>query len=426
MISLSDFHTEFRLSPTLHANEMVAARRAQGHDVYHLGFGQAPFPVPPRLQKALQQNTGHKDYLPTAGLPELRTAIADYYKDKYGTDAGAHDVFLAPGSKLILYAVQMAVEGDLIMPVPSWVSYAPQSKMLHNKVVKVHTRLDDDGLHLDPETLRETVKKARDEGLNPTKLILNYPSNPTGLTITPAELEAIAGVCRDEDLLIIADAIYAEVMFDGKEHCCISQYAPERTIMTTAVSKHLSLGGWRMGVGFIPKEIDGLFGHLLNIASETWSSVATPIQYALVEAYQGHDDIEDFIRDSTAIHALMNRYIAEKLRELGVGCPMPQGAFYCYPNFSAFKDKLAARGIHTSRDLAETLLAQHGIATLPGVAFGETDDVLTLRLSGCDYNGEKAMAAYRGGEVLDERFIANHAPNIQGAMQAFAKFMQSL
>ena len=422
MVKLVKTATEFELSPTLAANEMVKSRRAEGKKAYHMGFGESPFPVPERLKNALKNAVDRKEYLPTAGLAELCETVAQYYKEKAGLDTSKFDVIVAPGSKLILYSLQMAIEGDLLMPDPSWVSYKPQSRMLGREVIKVPTRLDGEGYHIDAEVLKNVIVQARKEGKNPSKLILNYPSNPTGLTIQEDELKQIAEVCVAEDILIISDEIYGFVSFDGV-YRTIAKYAPTHTAVTTGLSKHLSLGGWRVGIGFIPKAVDGLQGLLRNIASETWSCVPSPIQQAVVEAYKGHADIEEHIQQCTDIHKLMNQYIAKGLRSLDIHAPEPQGAFYNYPNFETHRGSLAKAGIKTSKDLAHALLKDYSLATLPGSAFGAEPEVLTLRLSGCDYDGEAALKAYQNGAKLDEGFIEQYAPRVKESVQTFERFI---
>lgn len=404
---------------------MVKARRNAGQTVLHMGFGESPFPVPSRLLEALQKESHQKDYLPTTGLPELREAAASYYERKTGLDTSQFDVIVAPGSKLILYALQMAIEGDLLMPVPSWVSYGPQARMLHRNVIKIPTTLDESGFHIDPDALRSVIQAARAEGKNPSKLILNSPSNPTGLTIPEDELQAIARVCRKEDIFIISDEIYGFITFDGY-YRSIAKYAPERTAISSGLSKHLSLGGWRIGVGFIPKAVDGLHSLMSNIASETWSCVPSPIQRAVIEAYREHEDLETHIQACTDIHALMSRFIAKSLRALGITAPPPQGAFYNYPDFAPHRESLAAAGIHTSPELAGHLMENYGLATLPGTAFGADPDILTLRLSSCDYDGAAALSACQSGALLDEYFIDSHAPRVREAVKTFGQFVQDI
>ncbi|MBL4804423.1 MAG: aminotransferase class I/II-fold pyridoxal phosphate-dependent enzyme [Alphaproteobacteria bacterium] len=423
MIKLTDTIQNLPHSPTLWANDLVHQKRSDGETVYHMGFGESPFPVPARLEKALADAAHRKEYLKADGLDDLCEAVREYYRPIYGDDyINATEIIIAPGSKLILYALQMAIEGDLLMPVPSWVSYDPQAKMLHADVIKVPTTLDDDGYHIDPEELRNVIKQARENGQNPSKIILNAPSNPTGLTIPSDELEPIAKVCEEEGVLIISDEIYGLVSFDGEYRSC-APYAPAVTAVTTGLSKHLSLGGWRIGVGFIPKDIEGLHNALRCIVSETWSCVSSPIQQACVEAYKGHKDIEDHIQACTDIHALMNKTIAHGLREVGIIAPEPQGAFYNYPNFEPFREGLAANGITTSQDVHEVLLKEYNLATLPGKAFGAEADVLTLRLSGCDYDGATALKAYQDGETLDRAFIEKYAPRVLKAIEIFGQFV---
>ena len=423
MIKLADTIQNLPHSPTLWANDLVHQKRSEGETVYHMGFGESPFPVPERLEDALAEAAHRKEYLKADGLDDLVEAIREYYRPIYGDEyIEATEVLIAPGSKLILYALQMAIEGDLLMPVPSWVSYDPQAKMLHTEVVKVPTTLDDAGYHIDAEELRATIKAARANGQNPTKIIINAPSNPTGLTIPSDELPAIAKVCEEEGVLIISDEIYGLVSFDGEYRTC-APHAPGVTAVTTGLSKHLSLGGWRIGVGFIPKGVEGLHNALRCIVSETWSCVSSPVQQASVEAYKRHQDIEDHIQACTDIHELMNKTIAEGLRGYGIIAPTPQGAFYNYPDFAPFREAFAANGIRTSQDIHETLLKEYNLATLPGQAFGADPEVLTLRLSGCDYDGAAALAAYQAGETLDRAFIEKYAPRVLKAIEVFGQFV---
>lgn len=413
------------VSPTLLGNQRALERRAQGQQVFHMGFGESPFPVPARLKEAMARETHHKQYLGTAGLPELKEKILNYYCKHYSLTKDDYDIIITPGSKLAIYAMQLAYEGDLVLPIPSWVSYIPQARLLHHKVIKVETTLDDAGYYLNPEALRKTVQEARKNGLNPAKIILNSPNNPTGLCIHADNLKEIAAVCADEGLVIIADDIYGMVDFSGARDT-IAHYAPERTVITSAMSKHLSLGGWRLGFALVPKSMSGLHEALCQIGSETWSSVASPIQYAALEAYSEHADIESFIADCTSIHTLMNRYIAKHLTELGIQCPAPQGAFYTYPDFAPFRAELKKRNILTSEDLASHLLSEYDLASLPGTAFGEEPERLTLRLSGCDYDGAKALEAYQKGATLDDDFMNTYAPNIKSSCDAFTTFIQML
>ncbi len=423
MVKLAENIKNVPQSPTLWANDLVHEKRDNNETVYHMGFGESPFPAPERLKKALADEAYRTEYQKVGGMQELTEVIKEYYRDIHGSDyVDQCDVVIAPGSKLVLYALQMAIEGDLLMPVPSWVSYGPQAEMLQTDVIKVPTILNDDGYQINPDALRETIANARAEGKNPSKIIINAPNNPTGLIIPTDNLKEIAQVCQDEDIFIISDEIYGIVNFDGEYRSC-APMAPQITAVTTGLSKHLSLGGWRVGVGFIPKSAVGLAAAMRNIASETWSCTPSPIQKACVEAYKRHQDIEDHIKACTEIHKLMNVTIAKGLQSHGIIAPMVQGAFYNYPNFEPFREAFASNGITTSQQIHEILMKEFNLATLPGHAFGAEKDVLTLRLSGCDYDGGGALEAYQNGETLDMNFVLKHAPNILASIRVFGDFV---
>ena len=384
------------VSPTLGINEQIHALRATGRNVVHLGFGQSPFPPPGRIIETLRDNAGESAYLPVAGLPELRKAVAAHQQRLTGIDAEDFHVLVAPGSKLILFAAQMAIEGDLLLPRPSWVSYAPQAYMLKQRVAWVPTQLHDHSYFINESDLSKTLREARKRGLNPTKLLINFPNNPTGLTIADENLQAIAAFCVANGITLISDEIYGRVAFDSAYRSAAS-YAPEHTIVSTGLSKHLSIGGWRLGVALIPKSKPDLWQRLQHMASETWSCVATPIQIAAIDAYSGHDDVEADIKDSTAIHAAVTTHLAEQLQATGVDCPLPAGGFYVWPDF----DPVLRSRFETSVALSQSLLNTYNVASLPGVSFGEAESSLRLRLAACDYDGGTALKRYRQRAGVD-------------------------
>lgn len=406
------------ISSTLAMNELVIQMRAAGRRIFHMGFGEAPFPAHPRLVQSLRDHSAQKRYLPVAGLPELRAAIAEHYAQIAGIDADDFDVIVGPGSKTLLFALQMCIPGDLLLPVPSWVSYAPQAAMLKQHVIPVDLALAESGLSIDAGALRQAIVEARAHGFSPGKMILNYPGNPTGLTASDAALASIAEVCRAEKIILIADEIYGRLSYDHRYRSAAS-HLPESTVITSGLSKHLSVGGWRLGVALIPKAATGLFDDMCRVASETWSCVSTPIQYAAIDAYQGHADVEDFVRQTTDIHACVNRYIAGRLRALGAECHTPQGGFYNWPDFT----ELLGHVCGTSTALAHRLLDEHGVATLAGSAFGERPDKLCLRLSGCDYDGKTALELWPELGKQPDEFIARATPNVVAALDAIEDFV---
>ena len=406
------------LSATLGINERVQALRAEGRSICHFGFGEAPFPAPPRLVEALRAHADAKAYLPVAGLPALREAVLAHQARHAGIDPARYDVIVGPGSKLLLFALQMAIAGDIVLPVPSWVSYAPQAELLGQRVVPVRARPAEGGFGLDAGAIAAAVARARRVGANPTKLLINAPNNPAGLALDEAALAAIADACAHEGLTLISDEIYGRVAYDGTYRSAAPHH-PDGTIVTTGLSKHLSLGGWRLGVALVPKAMDGLFERLGVIASETWSCVAAPVQHAAVEAYAGHEDVEAFVAEQAAIHGVVNRHVAARLRAMGVACPTPTGAFYTFPDFAP-----VLRGAFAgSASLAAALLEEEGIATLPGAPFGEEEAALRLRLAACDYDGAEALRLWRGSEGSGRPGAAALAPNVEEGLDRFARFI---
>lgn len=425
------------LSPTLYINQRVKEMWAAGEQVYHLGFGESRFPVHPKVREALIAHADAKSYLPTAGIPELRAAIADFYTKQMGVDARADQVFVAPGSKALLYAFQVALAGETLLPTPSWVSYAPQAH-LHNRPVRYIPagpsrgagRRPDDDFRLNPDALRATLAESRhDQRI----LVLNSPSNPTGQMLDAALLEEIAHICRESNTLVLSDEIYALTAHGHQEHISISRFYPEGTVVLGGLSKHLSLGGWRLGAAIVPPGETGqqLLQAVVRVGGEIWSCVTAPVQYAALAAYADDPEILAYIAACTRLHAARTQHLWRGLSELDVSCARPDGGFYLFPDFDAWRKPLAARGIHTSDDLARHLLEEWRIATLPGTAFGVAAQELCLRLSTSyvdlesDAQAEALLARHRAGEDADA-LVQDHHPTLAGALANFRAFLASL
>lgn len=419
--AIRDCIASLPMSATLAANQAAAQRRAQGKRVLHMGFGQSPFPVHPLLAEALGENAGSNLYEHVAGVGALRDAARDYFAAAFAFDADDYDVIVAPGSKLILYALQMAIDGDVVLPVPSWVSYEPQAAMLGDRVIPIAATLSDEGYRIDPDKLSATLAQARRDGANPTKLIINSPNNPTGLNMNADDRAQLARACAREGLFVISDEIYGLVSFDDPHRSIAGEYA--ETAVTTGLSKHLSLGGWRIGFGFIPRRVAGLFDAICAIASETWSSVSAPVQRAAIVAVSGDERLEEFIADGTRIHAAVARHVADAIRIASVRCAAPAGAFYLWPDYDSLREPLAAAGITDSAALANRLLESYDVLALPGTGFGAQPADLCLRLSVCDYDGAQALESLRRA-AAGPPAIADFAPRVAEAataLQAFAR-----
>lgn len=410
-------------SSTLRINEEIAARRASGETLYHMGFGESPFPVPPRIAKALADAAGSNQYPPTLGLPDLREKALAYFTERLKFSASGMTAMVGPGSKDLIFAAQMAIEGDVLLPTPSWVSYAPQAKLAGTTAIKIPTQASSHH-RVTGELIRETISQARAKGLNPRKIILNYPNNPTGLGLAPEDLQDIAESCREAGIIIISDEIYSLIAHGGT-HRSIAGLYPEGTIVTTGLSKHLSLGGYRIGFAFIPLALDGLATAMRAIASETWSCVSHPVQYAAIAAVEGHGDIETHIARCTTVHGIVANYVRDRLVTAGIDYPPLAGGFYLYPDFTPFAAQLAAAySVRTSNDLSEDLLSRGALATLPGTDFGDADHVLSLRLAITDYDGAEALELLTSHPDMDKKhFVETACPRIVRACDSLIQYL---
>ena len=416
-------------SPTLHINERVNQMWADGHDVWHLGFGESRFSVHAKLQEALRANAHQKSYLSAQGLPELRMAIAGFYERNLGLSFAAEQVMVGPGSKSLIFALQMAMQAALILPTPSWVSYAPQAELLGHSVHFVPGSIADQ-YTFSLDALAETVKQVGD---GPKILLINSPNNPSGQVFAPAFLEELALYCRSQQIVVLSDEIYSLVDHQKGAATSIAAYYPEGTVVLGGLSKHLSLGGWRVGTALLPQGAAGkqLMKALKVIASEIWSAVPAPIQYAAIAAYADDAEIASYVAECTKIHTVRTQHLWSWLVEMGIACTEPVGAFYMLANFDRWREPLAAQGVHTSVDLANHLLETEQIATLPGTAFGIPGKELSLRLATSyldmetDEKAEAILAAHRS-ESDPERFMAEHHPAMQEAIRRFGGFVERL
>ena len=420
------FNHHVEPSPTLRINERVNEMWAAGKEVWHLGFGESRFPVHPKLQTALCANAHQKSYLPGQGLPELRAAIAAFYQRNLQLAATADQVIVGPGSKSLIFALQMAMQADLILPTPSWVSYAPQAELLGRAVHFVPGTMADH-YTFSLEALDKTVAQV---GSGPKILLINSPNNPSGQVFDAPFLEALAAYCRQHNMVVLSDEIYALVDHQQAATTSIASCYPEGTVVLGGLSKHLSLGGWRVGTALVPNTSAGmqLMQALKVIASETWSTVAAPIQYAALAAYADDAEIGAYVVECTRIHTVRTQHLWSWLVELGIDCTLPAGGFYMIANFDRWRAPLAKVGVQTSADLANYLLDEYQIATLPGVAFGIPADELSLRLATSyldmetDAKAEAILTAWRAG-ITPEKLMDEHHPAMQEAIRRFSELV---
>lgn len=411
-------------SATLRINELSNQLRAEGRDIIKLGLGQSPFPVPDRVVAALQTHAHEKDYLPVKGLKPLREAVAGYIARSERMKCSWEDVLIGPGSKELLFIMQLAYYGDLLIPRPSWVSYAPQARIIGRSVHWLPTHAENNW----QLTAEELDIVCRDDPSRPRILILNYPSNPTGCTYTDDQLLAIANVARKYRLILLSDEIYGEVHFEGR-HKSIARYYPEGTIISTGLSKWAGAGGWRLGTFIFPKELRPLQDAMAIIASETYTATSAPIQHAAIAAFNGGEDLEEYLKQSRRVLKVVGEYLHRRLTDMQVATQKPEGAFYLFPDFSAYRDGLARRDIKTSPALCQALLEDIGVAILPASDFGFVPDQLSARLAFVDFDGGEALrlAAHDYGEqTLDDRFIDQACPRLKLAMDKLEAWLKKL
>lgn len=365
------------------SNEMIQA----GQRVYKLGLGQSPFPVPEPVVEALQANAHQKDYLPVQGLRELREAVAQFHLQNDDIQADPDMVLIGPGSKELMFLLQLSYYGDLVIPTPSWVSYQPQAQVIGRQVRHLPTTFED-GWRLHPEALEELCVSDPER---PRIVVLNYPGNPDGSTYTHIELEQLAEVARKYGVVLLSDEIYGKLDFSGK-HVSIARFYPEGTIISSGLSKWCGAGGWRLGTFTFPRSLRWLMNAMADVASETFTSTSAPIQYAAVTAFHGSYEIERYLAHSRRILSFIGKYCAERLRRAGARVVEPKGAFYLFPDFSPVVEKFHAHGIHTSTALCSAALDATGVAFLPGVVFGRPVEELTARIAYVNFDGARALA----------------------------------
>ena len=356
-------------------------------DVISLGVGEPDFPTPWRIRKAgidsLQD--GKTRYTSNKGLEKLREEIAGYVARKYDVRYKTEEVIVTVGgSEAIDAAIRALVTpGDeVIIPQPSYVCYEPITALAGGVPVVVETRAEDD-FKLTPEQLLAHLTPR-------TKaLILPYPCNPTGGIMEKDDLEAIAKILRDRDIVVISDEIYAELTYGDKRHVSIASLPgmQERTILINGFSKAFSMTGWRMGYACGPEPI---MQQMLKIHQYAIMCAPTTSQYAAIEALRScDDDVAAMVEE----YDMRRRLIVSGFNKLGLTCREPKGAFYAFPC-------IASTGM-TSEEFCEQLLYEKKVAIVPGPAFGQGGEGF-VRASYC-YSTEHIQEALRRiGQFLDE------------------------
>lgn len=420
-ISINRTFENVQHSPTLRMNNQVVQQRRKNQKISHLAFGQSPFPAPQIFQDVLADSVNQNHYLPARGFESLLQSIAHFHQQIFDDKLTSDDVFIGPGSKELIFQLLMMLDGPLLVPTPSWVSYEPQAKILNKPTHRLKTHFED-GYLLTPETLEQACKEI---GHKQKILILNTPSNPTGRLYDNARLQAIAEVCRKHQVLVISDEIYALLSFEQFDS--IKSHYPEGTFVTSGISKAFSGGGYRLGYCITPTTQVDLKRRWEVLISETYSCVSTPIQLAAHSMYSAFPEVLPYIRKCTLILETICHYTYAFLKRLEINCLKPQGGFYLFPDFNHYKKQLSQKNITTSFELADHLLNHYQVAVLPGSAFYMPDDHLSVRIAPVDFDGRNLIRQSFNNQQLSTPEIFNqHFSSVLRGLKGIETLLKNL
>jgi len=407
---LKDLVKSLKPSSTLAINETSRKLEEQGKKIFKFGFGQSPFKVPADVVKELKNNAHQNQYLPMQGLSKLRDAVAKYTSKKKNYNYKSENVIIGPGSKELMFLLHIIFDGEIILPAPSWVSYAPQAILGRNKVKILQTKAENNWFPTAKE-IKEFIMKDKHKNY---LLFINSPNNPSGQI--NENLEEIAEVANKYNLIILSDEIYSELSFE-ENYRSISNYCPDKTIVSTGLSKWCGAGGWRLGYFIVPDSLNKIKDMINVLASETFSAVSAPIQYAAIKAYE--NDHSDYINKSRNILKAVGNYVYENLKSNKVLINKPQGGFYLMPEFLNKK-------FNSSAEMCDDILSKTGVALLPGSDFGFDQSRMLARLSFTDFDGKKFMEEIEDDTKINDTLINDLAPKIVEGVDKLKKWSESI
>jgi aspartate aminotransferase len=355
-------------STTLAITAKAAELKSSGLDVIGLGAGEPDFNTPQHIIEAAYKsmNEGKTKYTPSGGLPVLKKAIQEKFMKDQGLEYQLNEILVVNGAKHALYTLFQVIldEGDeVIIPTPYWVSYPEQVKLAGGIPVYIEGSEQNDFKITADQLVSAISDKTR-------AVIINSPSNPTGMIYTKEELQAIGKVCLEHNLLIVSDEIYEKLIYGNNKYTSIAEISPqlkEQTIVINGVSKSHSMTGWRIGYAAGNKDI---ITAMTNLASHSTSNPTTTAQYATIAAYHGsQDSVEEMRR---AFESRLEIIYEQLIAIEGFTCVKPQGAFYLFPNVRKAAD---ITGYASVDDFVAGLLEEKLVAVIPGSGFGATDNI---------------------------------------------------
>ncbi|SFA50050.1 L-aspartate aminotransferase apoenzyme [Anoxybacillus pushchinoensis] len=355
-------------SSTLAITAKAKELKEAGHDVIGLGAGEPDFNTPEHIMEAAVKamHDGHTKYTPSGGLATLKQEIIKKFQRDQQLDYKPSEIIVCVGAKHALYTLFQVIldEGDeVIIPTPYWVSYPEQVKLAGGVPVYVEG-LEENEFKITPQQLEQAMTDR-------TKaVIINSPSNPTGVIYTKEELQALGEVCLAHDVLIVSDEIYEKLIYGGHEHISIAQLSPElkkQTIIINGVSKSHSMTGWR--IGYAAGDAD-VIRAMTDLASHSTSNPTSIAQYAAIAAYSGPQEPVEQMRQ--AFEERLNIIYHRLIQIPGFSCVKPQGAFYLFPNA---KEAATMIGYESVDAFVEALLEEAKVALVPGSGFGAPNNV---------------------------------------------------
>lgn len=358
-------------SSTLAITAKAKELKEQGIDVIGLGAGEPDFNTPDNILNAAKQSmdAGLTKYTPAGGLPALKKAIIDKLARDNNLTYKANEIIVGVGAKHVLYTLFQVIlnEGDeVIIPIPYWVSYPEQVKLAGGVPVYVEGTQE--------QNFKITAQQLRNAITEKTKaVIINSPSNPSGMIYSKEELAELAQVAEEKDILIVSDEIYEKLVYNGIEHYSIAEVSDAvkaRTIVVNGVAKSHSMTGWRIGYAAGDATI---IKAMTDLASHSTSNATTTAQYATIEAYNGSQDAVEKMRQ--AFESRLEAIFPKLAAIPGVKVLKPQGAFYLLPDVSETAEKT---GYTSVDDFVSALLTEANVAVIPGSGFGAP---ATIRLS---------------------------------------------
>ncbi len=363
---LTDRIDRIEVSATMAITAEALKMKAQGIDLADFGAGEPHFATPEHIKRAAIEaiEKNFTRYTAVAGIPEVRKAIVERHAADFGTDYSIEECVFTTGGKLALFnAIQVLVDhGDeVILPVPYWVSFKDIIQYAGGKVVYVGS---DEG-----ENFRVTAKMIAAAITPKTKaIVLNTPSNPSGAVVSPADLEAIVRLAHARGIYVLLDECYVYLNFTGEIVSGASfTECKEHVVVLGSLSKTYAMTGWRAGFALGPKQV---ISAMSKLQSQSTSSAASFVQKASVAALSGSQACVSEMRADYI--ELRDRVLAGFKTISGLSCTVPEGAFYVYPNVSAF---LGKGGVKSASDLAAKLLSEAHVVVVPGEAFGTSEHI---------------------------------------------------